>query len=266
IANTHETLLCFSNKGKVYWLKAYQIPPSSRTARGRPIVNILPLDEGEKITAMLPIKGYDEDRFIFMATLNGTVKKTPLKDFSRPRSTGLIAIELDEGNTLVGASITDGTKDVMLFSSGGKAIRIKESDVRAMGRTARGVRGIKLKKEEQLISLIIPSENSEILLSSENGYGKRSKIADYSIIGRGGQGVICMKGSTRNGKLVGAIEISSGDEVILISDQGTLVRISSNEVSLQGRNTLGIKLISLADEEKLVGIAAVNELEDDTDN
>ena len=215
---------------------------------------------------MLPIKGYDEDRFIFMATLNGTVKKTPLKDFSRPRSTGLIAIELDEGNTLVGASITDGTKDVMLFSSGGKAIRIKESDVRAMGRTARGVRGIKLKKEEQLISLIIPSENSEILLSSENGYGKRSKIADYSIIGRGGQGVICMKGSTRNGKLVGAIEISSGDEVILISDQGTLVRISSNEVSLQGRNTLGIKLISLADEEKLVGIAAVNELEDDTDN
>ena len=264
IANTHETLLCFSNKGKVYWLKAYQIPPSSRTARGRPIVNILPLDEREKITAMLPIRGYDEDRFIFMATLNGTVKKTPLKDFSRPRSTGLIAIELDEGNTLVGASVTDGTKDVMLFSSGGKAIRIKESDVRAMGRTARGVRGIRLKKGERLISLIIPSENSEILLSSENGYGKKSKVDDYSIIGRGGQGVICMKGSPRNGKLVGAIEISSGDEVILISDQGTLVRISSNEVSLQGRNTLGIKLISLADEEKLVGIAAVNELEDES--
>ena len=264
IANTHETLLCFSNKGKVYWLKAYQIPPSSRTARGRPIVNILPLDEREKITAMLPIRGYDEDRFIFMATLNGTVKKTPLKDFSRPRSTGLIAIELDEGNTLVGASVTDGTKDVMLFSSGGKAIRIKESDVRAMGRTARGVRGIRLKKGERLISLIIPSENSEILLSSENGYGKKSKVDDYSIIGRGGQGVICMKGSPRNGKLVGAIEISSGDEVILISDQGTLVRISSNEVSLQGRNTLGVKLISLADEEKLVGIAAVNELEDES--
>ena len=265
IANTHETLLCFSNKGKVYWLKAYQIPPSSRTARGRPIVNILPLDEREKITAMLPIRGYDEDRFIFMATLNGTVKKTPLKDFSRPRSTGLIAIELDEGNTLVGASVTDGTKDVMLFSSGGKAIRIKESDVRAMGRTARGVRGIRLKKGERLISLIIPSENSEILLSSENGYGKKSKVDDYSIIGRGGQGVICMKGSPRNGKLVGAIEISSGDEVILISDQGTLVRISSNEVSLQGRNTLGVKLISLADEEKLVGIAAVNELEDESE-
>ena len=264
IANTHETLLCFSNKGKVYWLKAYQIPSASRTARGRPIVNILSLEEHEKITALLPIRGYDENRFIFMATLNGTVKKTPLKDFSRPRSTGLIAIELEEGNTLVGASITDGTKDVMLFSSGGKAIRIKESDVRAMGRTARGVRGIRLKKGEALISLIIPSENSEILLSSENGYGKRSKIDDYSIIGRGGQGVICMKGSTRNGKLVGATEISSGDEVILISDQGTLVRISSNEVSLQGRNTLGIKLISLAREEKLVGIAAVNELEDDS--
>ena len=263
IANTHETLLCFSNKGKVYWLKAYQIPPSSRTARGRPIINILPLDEGEKITALLPISGYDEDRFIFMATLNGTVKKTPLKDFSRPRSTGLIAIELDEDNTLVGASVTDGTKDVMLFSSGGKAIRIKESDVRAMGRTARGVRGIRLKKDEELISLIIPYENSEILLSSENGYGKRSKISDYSIIGRGGQGVICMKASSRNGKLVGAIEISSGDEVILISDQGTLVRISSAEVSLQGRNTLGIKLISLTEDEKLVGIAAVNELEDD---
>ena len=266
IANTHETLLCFSNKGKVYWLKAYQIPPSSRTARGRPIVNILPLDEGEKITALLPISGYDEDRFIFMATLNGTVKKTPLKDFSRPRSTGLIAIELDQDNTLVGASVTDGTKDVMLFSSGGKAIRIKESDVRAMGRTARGVRGIRLKKDEELISLIIPHENSEILLSSENGYGKRSKISDYSIIGRGGQGVICMKASSRNGKLVGAIEISSGDEVILISDQGTLVRISSAEVSLQGRNTLGIKLISLTEDEKLVGIAAVNELEDDSNS
>ena len=266
IANTHETLLCFSNKGKVYWLKAYQIPPSSRTARGRPIINILPLDEGEKITALLPISGYDEDRFIFMATLNGTVKKTPLKDFSRPRSTGLIAIELDEDNTLVGASVTDGTKDVMLFSSGGKAIRIKESDVRAMGRTARGVRGIRLKKDEELISLIIPYENSEILLSSENGYGKRSKISDYSIIGRGGQGVICMKASSRNGKLVGAIEISSGDEVILISDQGTLVRISSAEVSLQGRNTLGIKLISLTEDEKLVGIAAVNELEDDSNS
>ena len=266
IANTHETLLCFSNKGKVYWLKAYQIPPSSRTARGRPIVNILPLDEGEKITALLPISGYEEDRFIFMATLNGTVKKTPLKDFSRPRSTGLIAIELDQDNTLVGASVTDGTKDVMLFSSGGKAIRIKESDVRAMGRTARGVRGIRLKKDEELISLIIPYENSEILLSSENGYGKRSKISDYSIIGRGGQGVICMKASSRNGKLVGAIEISSGDEVILISDQGTLVRISSAEVSLQGRNTLGIKLISLTEDEKLVGIAAVNELEDDSNS
>ena len=266
IANTHETLLCFSNKGKVYWLKAYQIPPSSRTARGRPIVNILPLDEGEKITALLPISGYDEDRFIFMATLNGTVKKTPLKDFSRPRSTGLIAIELDQDNTLVGASVTDGTKDVMLFSSGGKAIRIKESDVRAMGRTARGVRGIRLKKDEELISLIIPYENSEILLSSENGFGKRSKISDYSIIGRGGQGVICMKASSRNGKLVGAIEISSGDEVILISDQGTLVRISSAEVSLQGRNTLGIKLISLTEDEKLVGIAAVNELEDDSNS
>ena len=266
IANTHETLLCFSNKGKVYWLKAYQIPPSSRTARGRPIINILPLDEGEKITALLPISGYDEDRFIFMATLNGTVKKTPLKDFSRPRSTGLIAIELDQDNTLVGASVTDGTKDVMLFSSGGKAIRIKESDVRAMGRTARGVRGIRLKKDEELISLIIPYENSEILLSSENGYGKRSKISDYSIIGRGGQGVICMKASSRNGKLVGAIEISSGDEVILISDQGTLVRISSAEVSLQGRNTLGIKLISLTEDEKLVGIAAVNELEDDSNS
>jgi DNA gyrase subunit A len=266
IANTHETLLCFSNKGKVYWLKAYQIPPSSRTARGRPIINILPLDEGEKITALLPISGYDEDRFIFMATLNGTVKKTPLKDFSRPRSTGLIAIELDEDNTLVGASVTDGTKDVMLFSSGGKAIRIKESDVRAMGRTARGVRGIRLKKDEELISLIIPYENGEILLSSENGYGKRSRISDYSIIGRGGQGVICMKASSRNGKLVGAIEISSGDEVILISDQGTLVRISSAEVSLQGRNTLGIKLISLTEDEKLVGIAAVNELEDDSNS
>ncbi|MBA59561.1 MAG: DNA gyrase subunit A [Gammaproteobacteria bacterium] len=262
VASTHDTILCFSNRGKVYWLKAFQIPTSGRAARGRPIINILPLEEEERITAMLPVNIYGENEFIFMATLNGTVKKTPLKDFSRQRTTGLIAIELDEGNTLVDASVTDGTKDVMLVSSGGKVIRMKESDVRAMGRTARGVRGIKLKQKERVISLIIPGQGGQILISSENGYGKRSQVDDYSVIGRGGQGVIGMKSSDRNGKVVGAIEVEKGDEVILISDRGTLVRISSDEVSSQGRNTQGVRLINLADREKLVGLAAVNELED----
>ena len=263
VANTHDTILCFTNRGKVYWLRVFQIPPASRTARGRPVVNILPLDDDEKITAMLPVHEYREDQFIFMATLNGTVKKTPLMDFSRQRSTGLIAIELDEGNTLVGAAVTDGTSDVMLFGSGGKVIRFKESDVRAMGRTARGVRGIKLKSSEQVIALMIPDARGQILVASRNGYGKRSDIEEYSVIGRGGQGVIGMKLSDRNGDVVGAVQVFPGDEVILISDQGTLVRIPSDEVSVQGRNTQGVKLINLSSGEHLVGMAAVEEPEDD---
>ncbi len=265
VANTHDTILCFSDRGKVYWLKVFQIPPASRTARGRPIINILPLGDNEKITAMLPINEYREDQFIFMATLNGTVKKTPLMDFARQRSTGLIAIELEDGNTLVGAAVTDGTKDVMLFGSGGKVIRFKESDVRAMGRTARGVRGIKLKANQKVISLMIPDTDGQVLIASRHGYGKRSSIDDYSVIGRGGQGVIGMKLSTRNGDVVGAVQIFSGDEVILISDQGTLVRIPTDEVSIQGRNTQGVKLINLTNNEHLVGMAPVDEPSGDLD-
>jgi len=259
VASTHDTILCFTNKGKVYWLRVFEIPVASRAARGRPLVNILPLGADERITAMLPVREYRDDQFIFMATANGTVKKTPLMEFARRRSSGLIAIELDEDNTLVGASITQGDSDVMLFTSGGKAIRFNESDVRAMGRTARGVRGVKLRQEQTLIALIIPQPDAELLIASENGYGKRSNLEDYSVIGRGGQGVICMKVSERNGPVVGVIQIYSGDEVILISDQGTLVRIRGEEVSTQGRNTQGVRLINLASDESLVGLARVEE-------
>ncbi len=259
VASTHDTILCFTNLGKVYWLRVFEIPVASRAARGRPLVNILPLGTDERITAMLPIKEYRDDQYIFMATANGTVKKTPLMYFSRRRTSGLIAIELEDDNTLVGASLTQGDSDVMLFTSGGKAIRFAEADVRAMGRTARGVRGIKLKREQSLIALIIPQPGAELLIASENGYGKRSSIDDYSVIGRGGQGVICMKVSDRNGPVVSVIQIYRGDEVILISDQGTLVRIRGEEVSTQGRNTQGVRLINLVKDESLVGLARVEE-------
>ena len=262
VANTHDTILCFTSRGKVYWLRVFQIPIASRASRGRPVVNILPLEEGEQITAMLPVDEYRENEFIFMATENGTVKKTPMMDFSRQRSSGLIAIELEEGNRLIGAAITDGTRDVMLFGSGGKAIRFKESDVRAMGRTARGVRGIKLKQGEQVISLIVPDSENEILVASEKGFGKRSGVDDFSVIGRGGQGVIAMKLSERNGAVVGAIQVSEGDEVMLISDKGTLVRTRSDEVSQQGRNTQGVRLINVQPGEKLVGLARVQDADD----
>ncbi len=262
VASTHATILCFTNRGKVYWLRVFQIPVASRASRGRPVVNILPLEENERITAMLPIDAYHDDQFVFMATGNGTVKKTPLMDFSRQRTSGLIAIELDEGNTLVGASVTDGSSDVMLFSSGGRAIRFKEADVRPMGRTARGVRGIRLKAGETVISLIIPGAEDNILIASEHGYGKRSRVKEFSVIGRGGQGVISMKVSARNGAVVGAIQVAVGDEVILISDRGTLVRTRTDEVSIQGRNTQGVKLISVQEGEKLVGLACVEDPEE----
>ena len=261
VASTHDTILCFTNRGKVYWLRVFQIPPASRAARGRPMVNILPLDEEERITAMVAVNGYAEDKFVFMATANGTVKKTPLMDFSRQRTSGLIAIELEESNTLIGAAVTDGHSDVMLFGSSGKVIRFKESDVRAMGRTARGVRGIRLKPTQRVISLIIPQADGELLIASKNGYGKRSRLEDYSVIGRGGQGVIGMKLGDRNGEMVGAIQMLPGDEVILISDQGTLVRTRGDEVSVQGRNTQGVRLINLVEGESLVGLARVEEPE-----
>ena len=261
VTNSHDTLLCFSDRGKVYWLRTFQIPIASRAARGRPVVNILPLGEGERITAMLPIEGYGEDQFIFMATANGTVKKTPLMDFARPRSSGLIAIELEDDNTLIGASVTDGASDVMLFSSGGRAIRFKEQDVRAMGRSARGVRGIKLRASEAVISLIIPNAEGTLLLASEKGYGKRTPVEEFSVIGRGGQGVISMKLSERNGSLVGVAQVGSGFEVLLISDQGTMVRTRVDEVSTLGRNTQGVRLINLSEGESLVGLASFDEPE-----
>ena len=261
VTNSHDTLLCFSDRGKVYWLRTFQIPIASRAARGRPVVNILPIGEGERITAMLPIEGYGEDQFIFMATANGTVKKTPLMDFARPRSSGLIAIELEDDNTLIGASVTDGASDVMLFSSGGRAIRFKEQDVRAMGRSARGVRGIKLRASEAVISLIIPNAAGTLLLASEKGYGKRTPVEEFSVIGRGGQGVISMKLSERNGSLVGVAQVGSGFEVLLISDQGTMVRTRVDEVSILGRNTQGVRLINLSEGESLVGLASFDEPE-----
>ncbi len=263
IASTHDTLLCFSSVGKVYWLKVYMIPVASRASRGKPIVNILPLEENERITSMLPVKSYDEDRFIFMATANGTVKKTSLTDFSRQRSVGLRAIELDEGDELVGTAVTDGTKDIMLISSSGKTIRFKETDVRAMGRTARGVRGIKMASGFEMISLIIPEADKQILSVSENGYGKRTLTEDFPVYGRGGQGVIGMQTSDRNGLVVGAVQVCETDEIMLISDKGTLVRTRVDEVSVQGRNTQGVRLIRLKNDEKLVGLEQVDEPEVD---
>jgi len=262
IANTHDTLLCFSSQGKVYWLKVFMIPVASRTARGKPLVNILPLEEGERITSMLPVKDYPENEFVFMATSNGTVKKTALTNFSRQRSVGLRAIELDEGDELVGTAITDGSKDVMLISSSGKTIRFNEDDVRAMGRTARGVRGIKMPNEYKMIALIIPDPTKQILTVCEQGYGKRTLVDDFPVYGRGGQGVIGIQTSDRNGPVVGAAQVSESDEIMLISDKGTLVRTRVTEVSVQGRNTQGVRLIRLKDGENLVGLEQVDEPEE----
>ncbi|WP_260955257.1 DNA gyrase subunit A [Pseudomonas citri] len=259
VANSHTTLLLFSSKGKVYWLKTYEIPEASRAARGRPLVNLLPLDEGEYITAMLPVEEYTEGHYIFMATANGTVKKTPLESFSRQRSVGLIALELDEGDVLISAAITDGEREVMLFSDGGKVTRFKESDVRAMGRTARGVRGMRLPEGQKLISMLIPEEGSQILTASERGYGKRTAISEFPEYKRGGQGVIAMVSNERNGRLVGAVQVLDGEEIMLISDQGTLVRTRVDEVSSLGRNTQGVTLIKLANDETLVGLERVQE-------
>lgn len=263
VANTHDTLLCFTNAGKVYWLKVYQIPVAGRQSRGRPMVNLLNLDEGERITSILPVNEYTEDQFIFMATANGTVKKTPLTQFSRPRSVGLIALALDEGDHLVGTAITDGNSDVMLFSSAGKAARFKETDVRAMGRTSRGVRGIRLPEEHRVIAMVIPAENGKILTVSENGFGKRTAVSEYPTKGRGSQGVIAITSSDRNGSITGAVQIFDGDEIMLISDQGTLVRTRGDEVSLSGRNTQGVRLIKVKEGEHIVGVQRVEDSSDE---
>ncbi|WP_313516531.1 DNA gyrase subunit A [Pseudomonas sp.] len=301
VANSHSTLLLFSSKGKVYWMKTYEIPEASRTARGRPLVNLLPLGEGERITAMLQVDleavrqqlpegedaddiiegvvvepeeieeiGEDEDgddegadeptgSYIFMATANGTVKKTPLVQFSKPRSVGLIALKLEEGDTLIAAAVTDGAQDVMMFSDGGKVIRFKESKVRIMGRNARGVRGMRLPEGQHIISMLIPESDAQILTASARGYGKRTSIDEFPRRGRGGQGVIAMVSNERNGILVGAIQVQEGEEIMLISDQGTLVRTRVSEVSSLGRNTQGVTLIKLAKDETLVGLERVQE-------
>ncbi len=258
IASTHDTILCFSSRGKAYWLKVYELPQAGRTARGKPIVNLLPLEQDERINAILPIREFTDDRYVFMATANGTVKKTSLSGFSRPRANGIIAIDLRENDYLIDVAITDGSKDIMLFSDAGKVIRFKESDVRPMGRTACGVRGIKLPADKRVISLIIASD-SPVLTATEHGYGKRTTAEDYPVYGRGGQGVIAIQVTERNGAVVGAVPADDNDEVMLISGGGTLVRTRVNEISVMGRNTQGVRLIALAKNEVLVGIERILE-------
>ena len=263
VASTHDTLLCFSSRGKLYWLKVYQLPQASRLARGKPIVNLLPLEEGERINAVLPIREFVEDKFIFMATADGTVKKCKLTDFSRPRPSGLRAIELVDGNQLIGVEVTDGDHDIMLFNNAGKAVRFKESKVRAMGRTARGVRGIRLAEGQKVNSLIVvKSEESSVLTVTENGFGKRTAMTDYAVKGRGGLGVISIQTTARNGQVIGAVAVDDDDDVMLISDQGTLIRTPVKDVSVLGRNTQGVTLVKLGGGERLVSLERIVEYKD----
>ncbi|MDP3704652.1 MAG: DNA gyrase subunit A [Legionellaceae bacterium] len=263
IASTHDTLLCFSNHGKLYWLKAYELPLASRISRGKPIINILPLAENEAINAMLPVREYRDDSFVFMATKHGTVKKVPLTAFSRPRSSGIIAIALDDDDRLVGVDITDGTKDIMLFSDAGKVIRFGENLIRPLGRTARGVRGIRLSQDQSVISLVVAKSEGTILTATEFGYGKRTDVEEYRITGRGGQGVISIQVSERNGKVVRAVQVTNNDEAMLITDQGTLVRFKVSELSIIGRNTQGVRLINVTSGEHVVGMQRIEDIQDD---
>lgn len=260
IASTHDTLLCFSNKGKVYWIKVYQLPLASRGARGRPLVNLLPLAEGEQISAMLPVRQYVDDHYIFMATALGTVKKVSLTHFSRPRSSGIIAVELDDSDKLIGVALTDGEQEILLFSDAGKVIRFPEGDVRAVGRLARGVRGIRLADGQHVISLVVAPKEGDILTATSRGFGKRTDIAEYRLTGRGGQGVISIQVNERNGAVVGACAVQCNDEVMLITDAGTLVRTRVAEISRVGRNTQGVTLIRLSTEESLAGLQPIAEL------
>jgi DNA gyrase subunit A len=264
VASTHDTILCFSSRGKAYWLKVYQLPQAGRSARGKPVVNLLPLEEGERINAILPVREFSADEYVFMATASGTVKKTPLQDFSRPRSNGIIAVDLREGDYLINVAVTDGSRDVMLFSNAGKAIRFKEADVRPMGRTACGVRGIRLQDGQRVIALIIVDDGA-VLTASENGYGKRTQVEEYPVHNRGGQGVISIQESERNGEVVAAVLVNDEDEIMLISGGGTLVRTRVNEISVMGRNTQGVRLINLQGEEKLVGVERVEEEQQEDD-
>jgi DNA gyrase subunit A len=280
VANTHDHILCFSTRGRLYWLKVYQLPLASRNARGRPVVNILPLEEGERITAILPIQEFEEGKYVIMATANGTVKKTDLTLYSRPRANGIIAVNLQEGDELIGVAITEGEDDIMLFSDEGKVVRFNEMQrdadtgeikidaetgeplhaLRAMGRTATGVRGIKLQDGQKVVSLIVPQGKGAILTATENGYGKRTPLEDYPAKSRATQGVVSIKVSERNGKVVGAVQVQENDEIMLISDQGTLVRTRVSEVSVVGRNTQGVRLIRTADDENLVALQRIEEI------
>ena len=262
VANTHDTILCFSSRGKMYWLKVYQVPQASRGSRGKPIVNLLPLEKDERINAVVPIREYDEGHFVFMATSAGTVKKTPLKQFSRPRANGIIAVDLRGDDKLVDVAITDGKAEILLVASHGKAIRFAESDVRPMGRGAAGVRGIKLPEGHEVIALTIMHDGL-ILTATENGYGKRTPVDDFPVQGRGGQGVIAIQTTDRNGRTVGAIQVEQEDEIMLISSNGTLVRTGVEDISIMGRNTQGVRLIRVERGQRLVGLARIESIEDE---
>jgi len=267
IANTHDTLLCFSSTGKVYWKKVYELPQGGRAARGKPIVNLLPLEEGETINAILAVREFDADNYIFMVTASGTVKKTPLEAYSRPRANGIIAVDLKDDDQLVGVALTDGQSDIMLFNSAGKVIRFAETDVRSMGRVSRGVRGMRMADDVKIISLIIANpEDGAILTATEFGFGKRTDLEQYRVQGRGGSGIISIQTSERNGNVVGAVQVREEHQIMLITDGGTLVRTPVKDVSIVGRNTQGVKLINLTKKEKLVGLERVLEEEGDSDS
>ncbi|MEK7360985.1 MAG: DNA gyrase subunit A [Pseudomonadota bacterium] len=264
IANTHDYILCFSSRGRVYWVKVYQVPQGSRSSRGKPVVNMFPLMEGEKITAILPVKQFDDGHFIFMATAQGTVKKTPLSAFANPRGKGIIAVELDEGDFLIGVAITDGKHDVMLFSDAGKAVRFEEDDVRPMGRVTRGVRGMMLDGGQRVISMLVAENESQtVLTATENGFGKRTPISEYTRHGRGTKGMIAIHTGERNGSLVGAVLVEEKDEVMLVSTGGVVIRTRVAQIREQGRSTQGVTLINLDEGTRLAGIEKVLESDED---
>jgi DNA gyrase subunit A len=266
IANTHDTLMAFSNRGRVYWLRVFEVPKGSRIARGQPVVNLWPLAEGEKISVVLPVSKFDESRYVFMATSFGTVKKTPLIDFSNPRKTGIVAVDLDDGDVLIGAAITDGQHDVMLFADSGKAVRFSEEDVRSVGRTARGVRGMNLDEGQRIISLLVAeNEQQSVLTATQNGYGKRTSITEYTRHGRGTKGMIAIATSERNGKVVGAVLVDQKDQIMLISEKGVLVRTKVEQIREMGRATQGVTLIGLDDGDLLSSVQRVLDSEDSED-
>jgi len=260
IANTHQYILCFSNRGRVYWIKVWEVPQGTRNSRGKPIVNLFPLAESEKITVVLPVKSFDESHFVFMATSLGTVKKTPLSEFSNPRKAGIIAVDLDDGDFLIGAAVTDGEHDVMLFSDSGKAVRFDENDVRPMGRAARGVRGMMLEDGQQVISMLVAGdEQQSVLTATENGFGKRTSIAEYTRHGRGTKGMIAIQTSERNGRVVAAVLVDERDEIMLITTGGVLVRTRVAEIREMGRATQGVTLIAVDEGTTLTGVQRVVE-------